>query len=112
MNIVGYTDKNAFDIELEDVLFFEAFGDDVYGKTMSNQFLVKFKLYDTVEFERYGFIRINKSIVVNIYKIITLTPQVNSRIKIRLKNQEVFYINRSYLKSFKAYLQKGEYKNG
>jgi DNA-binding LytR/AlgR family response regulator len=111
MSIVGYDNKKAFDIELEDILYFEAFGDDLFCFTMMGRYQVRLKLYDTEEYSQYGFIRVNKSMVVNVFKIIALTPQVNSRIKLRMKNQHVLYINRSYIKNFKEYLKKGEYKN-
>ena len=104
-------DRGEKDISLEEVLYFEAFRDDCFCFTLDHKYKVKnFKLYDAEQFYESGFIRIHKSFVVNIYKIITLTPQVNSKIKIRVKNKDVLYINRSYIKPFKSYLKKGDYK--
>lgn len=105
-------DRGEKDINLENVLYFEAMRDDCFCFTIDNKYKVKgLKLYDIEKYSKEGFVRVHKSYVVNVFKIITLTPQLNSRIKIRVKNQDVLYINRSYIKPFKAYLKKGDYKN-
>lgn len=112
MNIIGKLNGRQYETELKDVIFFEAFGDDCFFNTIDGKYKVGLKLKDTEQYSEFGFIRVNKSYVVNVFKIISLTPQVNSKIKIRMKNQDVLYINRSYIKAFKAYLKKGEYNNG
>ena len=110
MNIVGKHNGRAHEVGLEDVLFFEAFGDDCYYVTMDGKYKIDMKLYEAENYNKMGFVRVNKSYVINVFKIISLTPQVNSKFKLRMKNQTVLYVNRSYLKTFKAYLKKGEYK--
>lgn len=111
MELVVISERGTVTVLLEDILFFEAFGDDCYCITQDNKYKIKMKLYDTEQYKADGFIRINKSYVVNVFKIITLTPQLNSKFKLRMKNQEVLFVNRSYLKLFKEYLKKGEYKS-
>ena len=110
MKLVVSNERGSTSILLEDILFFEAFGDDCFCVTQDNRYKVKMKLYDAMEFSEDGFVRINKSFVINVFKVITLTPQINSKLKIRMKNKEVLYVNRSYIKSFKEYLKKGEYR--
>ena len=110
MDLVVTNERGTSTVQLEDVVFFEAFGDDCFCVMGDKKYKIKMKLYDTESFAPSGFVRINKSYVVNVFKIITLTPQVNSKFKIRMKNQEVLFVNRSYLKHFKLYLKKGEYK--
>lgn len=110
MKITCVNDRGTKQIDLKDILYFEAFKDDCFCFTMDEKLKVKGKkLYD-MEYKEYGFVRIHKSFIVNVFKIITLTPQVNSKIKIRVKNRDVLYINRTYIKSFKLYLKKGDYK--
>jgi DNA-binding LytR/AlgR family response regulator len=111
MELVVTNERGTSTVLLEDVLFFEAFGDDCFCVTKENKYKVRLKLYDTEDFAPQGFVRIHKSYVINVFKIITLTPQVNSKLKIRMKNQEVLFCNRSYMKHFKQYLKKGEYNN-
>lgn len=111
MKLTCVNDRGEKSIDLEDVLYFEAFKDDCFCFTMDNKYRVrKLKLYDLEKYPEFGFIRTHKSFIVNVFKIITLTPQLNSKIKIRMKNREVLYINRTYIKPFKAYLKKGDYK--
>lgn len=110
MELVVTNDRGSKTILLEDVIFFEAFGDDCFCVTNDNKYKVRMKLYDTEDFAPNGFVRINKSFVVNVFKVITLTPQINSKLKIRMKNQEVLFVNRSFMKHFKGYLKRGEYR--
>jgi DNA-binding LytR/AlgR family response regulator len=54
----------------------------------------------------YGFVRVSKSNLVNIYKIKQLKPDVNMRVYASFDNGERICINRSYKKSFNDYLLK------
>ena len=54
----------------------------------------------------YGFVRISKSNLVNIYKIKQLKPDINMKVYASFDNGERICINRSYKKSFTEYLQK------
>ena len=54
----------------------------------------------------YGFVRVSKSNLVNIYKIRQLKPDLNMKVFASFDNGERICINRSYKKSFTEYLQK------
>ena len=54
----------------------------------------------------YGFVRVSKSNLINIYKIKQLKPDVNMKVYASFDNGERICINRSYKKSFNDYLQK------
>ena len=54
----------------------------------------------------YGFVRVSKSNLINIYKIRQLKPDVNMKVYASFDNGERICINRSYKKSFNDYLQK------
>lgn len=56
------------------------------------------------ELKPYGFVRINKSNLVNIYKIRKVKPEANMRIIAVLKNDEKIQINRGYKRAFEDYL--------
>lgn len=53
----------------------------------------------------YGFVRVSKSNLINIYKIKQLKPDLNMRVYASFDNGERICINRSYKKSFNDYLQ-------
>lgn len=56
------------------------------------------------ELHAFGFVRINKSNLVNIYMIKKIKPEPNMRIIAVLKNDERIQINRGYKRAFEEYL--------
>ncbi len=54
----------------------------------------------------YGFVRVSKSNLINIYRIKQLKPDLNMKVYASFDNGERICINRSYKKSFNDYLQK------
>ncbi len=56
-------------------------------------------------FENQGFVRISKSMVVNIFHIRELKAEANMRVNVILKNGEVLTVNRSYRNAFYTYLK-------
>ena len=54
----------------------------------------------------YGFVRVSKSNLINIYNITQLKPDLNMKVYASFDNGERICINRSYKKSFTEYLQR------
>ena len=54
----------------------------------------------------YGFVRVSKSNLINIYRIKQLKPDLNMKVYASFDNGERICINRSYKKSFNEYLLK------
>lgn len=54
----------------------------------------------------YGFVRVSKSNLVNIYRIRRLKPDVNMKVYAFFDNGERICINRNYKKSFQEYLDR------
>ncbi len=52
----------------------------------------------------YGFVRVSKSNLINIFKIKQLKPDLNMKVYASFDNGERICINRSYKKSFNEYL--------
>lgn len=52
-----------------------------------------------------GFVRISKSMIVNVYKIDRLKTNINMRIDIVLENGETVILNRAYRKQFYQFLE-------
>ena len=53
----------------------------------------------------YGFVRVSKSDLVNVFKIRTLKPAFNMKVYACFDNGEKICVNRSYKKKFDEYLQ-------
>ena len=54
----------------------------------------------------YGFVRVSKSDLINIYRIQQLKPDLNMKVYAYFDNGERICVNRSYKKSFEEYLQR------
>ncbi|MDE6759906.1 MAG: LytTR family transcriptional regulator DNA-binding domain-containing protein [Lachnospiraceae bacterium] len=63
------------------------------------------------QFENQGFVRISKSMVVNIFHIRELKAEANMRINVILKNGEMLTVNRSYRSSFYKYLKQLQWRD-
>ncbi|MGL6201269.1 MAG: LytTR family DNA-binding domain-containing protein [Lachnospiraceae bacterium] len=84
-------------IDTVDKKTFAYLKDKVYQIQGSLSFLEK-------SLEDHGFCRINKSNIVNIYRIHKVKSEVNMRMKVILDNQEELVISRYYRKIFHNYL--------
>jgi len=108
MVIIGKNERGSFDIMVQDVIYFESFGDDVYCVTSDKKLKVKSKLYELEGlYADREFIRVSKSFLINIIKVISITPQLNSKIKLKMVNNNSIYVNRTYLRAFKKYVMEG-----
>ncbi len=105
MIIKASNHRGKTELHLNDVLFVHALDDDVFANTLEEQYKLGIKLYDIETLEK--FIRINKSVVINITKIKDASPLFNSKIRLVLTDGTTLYVNRTYIKSFKAYLTGG-----
>lgn len=87
------------------ILFIESFGHQIVIHTPSNDFTIKEKLYEleSILYDK-GFIRINKSTIVNKKGIKSIKPTFNGRIDLLMKNNATLYVSKSYNKKFKEFI--------
>ncbi len=55
-----------------------------------------------------GIVRINKSVLVNIFHILKVNADINMRLCLVMENSEKLVVNRTYKKSFMKYLKETE----
>lgn len=107
MKLVGKTKQGEVKVKIDDILYIESFGNDIYAYTNSATIELPNKLYQLVEeLEPFGFIRVGKSCIVNIAKVYAIKPHFNGKLTLTLDNEQVLEVNRTYVKLFKAYLKK------
>lgn len=107
-SLVGYMDASAYRVQLEEVLYFEAVGDEVFAYTKDEVYLIKRRLYELEElYLNQRFIRCSKSMLVNLRKIESLRPEVNARYLARMKNGEDVVVSRMYAKQIKREMLAG-----
>ncbi len=89
------------------IIYFESSSGKTYAYTEANKYEVKEKLYEIIErFKSKGFIQINKSTVVNIHYIKSISAEFSGNYCARLKgNGNTLTISRKYFNSFKKFIR-------
>ena len=98
--IVGYGEnKEVYQIELNQILYFEAVGELVFAYTKTQVYEIKMRLYQIEEATKNNMIlRVSKSFLVNIRKIRSVRPALNGRFIATMINGEEVLISRQYAK--------------
>lgn len=94
-------------VSLNDIYSIESFGNEITANLNKKKLQVSSKLYKIEdELFEYGFVRISKSMIVNIGKVEAVQNGFNGKLNITLDNRIVLEVNRSFVKEFKAYLER------
>lgn len=106
-SIAGYLNGDIHLLKPEDI--YSIFSEDgkVFLQTDEEEFEAKNKLYELEERFDSIFIRVNKSLLVNVDKIIAIQSKVLSNPQIVLANEAVFPVSRTYFKLLKEALGLG-----
>lgn len=84
------------------VLYFEAVDRNVFAYTTSDFYRVRYTLTDIEEdLEKRYFVRISKSVIVNLRAIKKISPEDARRLKLQLRNGEWVVVSRNYVGDFK-----------
>ena len=93
---------------LEEVYYFEALDEKVFGYTKDQVFELKKRLYEVEkEYEKQHFVRCSKSIVLNLMLLDNISPALNGRFFAHLKNGEKLMISRQYASHVKNVVMGG-----
>lgn len=100
--LTGYLNGAVYLIQLADILYFEAVGEEVFAYTNKEVYFVKNRLYELEElYKNQKFIRCSKSVLINILMVESIRPTLNSRYLIKMKNGEDLMVSRLYAKQVK-----------
>lgn len=103
--LTGYIDDKIVKLSLEGIYYFEAVDNKVFAYTAKETYEVHKKLYEIEQaFEHTDFLRISKSVIVNIAKIAYVKPIFNGRFEAKLKNDEKVIVSRQYVSDLKKKL--------
>lgn len=109
--LVGKSDEGLRKISVPNVFYFESVDKKTFACQKERVVEVELTLKELeTKYEALGFIRINKSTVVNIYKIEQIQNDFEMRMLICLENGEMLVINRHYKKTFKEFLERTKQK--
>lgn len=92
-------------INIDRILYLDCVDKKVFAYTREDVYPLEETLsHYEVLLSDYGFTRISKSNIVNVYQIKAMKSEINMRICATFENKEKIYINRSYKKNFMDYL--------
>ncbi|GKU78016.1 hypothetical protein L3i20_v224130 [Paenibacillus sp. L3-i20] len=104
--VTGLSDNKFAVIEPKDVLYLDAGPDGIMAYTKSNHYRIKETLqyYENI-WAAKGFIRINKSQLVNLLHVKEIIPWFNSRYVLRMDNNVELEVSKIYSKKLRNTLK-------
>ncbi len=98
-------ENEEFGILINDIFYLESVDKKVFVYCEKEVFRSNYKLYELEEMlSRAGFVRVSKSVLLNVEKLIGIKTLVNSKLEAKLSNGESVYVTRKYLKDIKSEL--------
>lgn len=105
--IIGTKQENLYLIKPIDIIYFESFGNDVVCHTIDNKLIVKYKLYELENhLEESDFMRVSNSFIINLNMIKSITPTINRKFILIMKNDNKVQVTRSYYYKFKEFIER------
>lgn len=105
LRLTAYSDTGITIIDPKDVYYFEAVDNKVFAYCEKQVYEVRKKLYELEnELANTDFLRISKSTIVDLSKVLHLSAAFNGRLEARLKNGEKIMISRQYVPNLKKML--------
>ncbi len=86
----------------KEIYYFEAVDNKVFLYLEKDVYETKMKLYELEErFRGTDFLRVSKSVILNLSKVKSLSPAFNGRFEATMKNGEKLIISRQYVPALK-----------
>lgn len=104
-------DGQRFEIPVVDLFYAESVDERVFLYTARDSYEIRMKLYELESLlKSRHFLRISKSMLVNLMKISSVRPALNGRFSALLKNGEEVIISRKYVPALKQTLKGGDFE--
>ncbi len=92
-------------VVIENILYFVALNSKIHIALKSGKYEIKQKLFEIEEqLKTRGFVRISKSMVLNMKKVVNFRPGPDRTIIVTLSNNEEIKVSRKYVEDFKERL--------
>ena len=103
--LTGYDGKMMIQLQPQDIYYFESVDNKVFAYCEKTVYEVRHKLYEIEDMYRNtDFLRISKSVIVNISRIESVSPMLGARLEAKLDNGEKIIISRQYMPDLKKKL--------
>lgn len=104
-SLVAYNGSDIFRIRPTDIYYIESVDNKVFFYLKEKVYESKQKLYELEEsLSYYDFLRVSKSVIVNLSKIKSLSPALGGRFEALMDNGERVIISRQYVPDLKKRL--------
>ncbi|MBO4292088.1 MAG: LytTR family transcriptional regulator DNA-binding domain-containing protein [Lachnospiraceae bacterium] len=106
--ITGLLEGEQYEIPVTDVCYIEAVDNKVFLYTSKKVYETRQKLYELEELlKEKHFLRVSKSLVLNLMKVQSIKPALNGRMRAVLRSGEEIMITRNYVVELKKALRGG-----
>ena len=106
--LTGTADDRMYEIAVSDIFYIESVDNKTFIYCKNREYETKQKLYELEEILRdKHFLRVSKSVLLNLMKVSSIKPALNSRFTAVLFSGEQVIISRKYVPELKKAL-KGE----
>ncbi len=100
--IIGKLDNRSYQIKIDNIYYFEANEDRSFIYCKDKVYETNLRLYELEkQLDEQLFVRISKSIILNLNKLDSIRTLLNGRYEAVLINDERLIITRHYVSSFK-----------
>ena len=107
IKLACYKKEQIFKITSDQIYYVETSKDKLLIHTKSDVYEYKNRLYELEKILPWKFIRISKSTILNLEKVLVYTPKLNGLMEVKLKNSDITYISRKYLKEVRNRIVEG-----
>lgn len=95
-------DNEEYSILINDIFYLESVDKKVFVYCEKEVYRSNYKLYELEEMlSQAGFVRISKSVILNVEKLTGIKTLVNSKLEAKLSNGERVCVTRKYLQDIK-----------
>ncbi|MCL2870052.1 MAG: LytTR family transcriptional regulator DNA-binding domain-containing protein [Coriobacteriia bacterium] len=106
--LIGTIDNKIFRVDPSDIYYIESVDNKTFLYGQSNVYESKQKLYELEEaLAAKSFLRVSKSLIINLKKVESLAPALSGRLEAGLANGEKVTISRTYVNKLKDALGVG-----
>ena len=99
--LIGYKDREAVRLCINDVFCFVAEDNKVFAMTESEKFSLRFRLYQIEDNLSDNFIRLNQSCIANINMIDRFDASISGTLVVLFKNGYRDFVSRRQMKNIK-----------
>ena len=102
--LVGYIDREAVKLNLAEICRFTVEDNKVFAETLSEQYRLKYRLWQLEENLPDGYVKINQSCIANVRMIDRFDTSISGSMLVKFKNGSTDYVSRRQLKTVKERL--------